>query len=109
LREELHSRSLHPQIAEERKLGQRLVRGHPMLEAEVVYCAQHEYCLTAHDFLAHRTRLAFLDVAAARAALPRVVRLHSGGYSEGDTERETQRERQQRGRHSEGDTVRETQ
>lgn len=62
-------------IAEERKLGKRLVRGHPMLEAEVVYAARHEYCLTAHDFLAHRTRLAFLDVAAARAAVPRVVEL----------------------------------
>lgn len=53
------------QIAEEQKLGKRLVRGHPMLEAEVVYCVQHEFCLTPMDFLAHRTRLAFLDHAAA--------------------------------------------
>lgn len=61
-------------IAEERKLGRRLVRGHPMLEAEVVYAANHEYCETAEDFIARRTRLAFLDVDACRHALPRVRR-----------------------------------
>ena len=59
-------------IAEERKLGRRLVRGHPMIEAEVVYAAQNEYCETAEDFIARRTRLAFLDVNATRQALPRV-------------------------------------
>jgi len=64
-------------IAEEQKLGKRLVRGHPMLEAEVVYCVQHEFCLTPMDFLAHRTRLAFLDHAAAVEALPRVVQIMS--------------------------------
>ncbi len=59
-------------IAEERKLGRRLVRGHPMLEAEVVYAVQNEYCETAEDFIARRTRLAFLDVEACKEALPRV-------------------------------------
>lgn len=59
-------------IAEERNLGRRLVRGHPMLEAEVVYAVKHEYCETAEDFIARRTRLAFLDVDACRQALPRV-------------------------------------
>ena len=59
-------------IAEERKLGRRLVRGHPMLEAEVVYAVQHEYCETPEDFIARRTRLAFLDVDACRVALPKV-------------------------------------
>lgn len=59
-------------IAEERKLGRRLVRGHPMLEAEVVYAAQNEYCETIEDFIARRTRLAFLDVNATKEALPRV-------------------------------------
>ena len=47
-------------------------RGHPQLEAEVVYTARHEYCESAQDFLARRTRLAFLDIEAAREALPRV-------------------------------------
>lgn len=59
-------------IAEERKLGRRLVRGHPVLEAEVVYAAQNEYCETAEDFIARRSRLAFLDTAATEQALPRV-------------------------------------
>lgn len=59
-------------IAEDAKLGKRLVRAHPMLEAEVVYAARQEYCETAEDFIARRTRLAFLDVDACRLALPRV-------------------------------------
>ena len=50
------------------------MRGHPQLEAEVVYTARHEYCESAEDFLARRTRLAFLDIEAARQALPRVCR-----------------------------------
>ena len=59
-------------IAEDRKLGRRLVRGHPMLEAEVVYAVHNEYCETAEDFIARRTRLAFLDVNASKEALPKV-------------------------------------
>ena len=47
-------------------------RGHPQLEAEVVYTARHEYCESAEDFLTRRTRLAFLDIDAATEALPRV-------------------------------------
>lgn len=42
---------------------------------QVVYAARHEMCHSAVDFLARRSRLAFLDVAAARVALPRVVEL----------------------------------
>lgn len=59
-------------IAEERKLGQRIVRGHPMLEAEVIYTMRNEYCETIVDFLARRTRLTFLDTLAARQAIPKV-------------------------------------
>ena len=44
------------------------MHGHPVLEAEVVYTARHEFCSTARDFLARRSRLAFLDVAAAKQA-----------------------------------------
>lgn len=62
-------------IAEERKLGRRIVRGYPILEAEVVYAAQKEYCETPEDFIARRTRLAFLDKLACEQALPRVVQL----------------------------------
>ena len=56
------------QLAQGSNLAARLVVGHPVLEAEVVYAARHEFCATACDFLARRSRLAFLDVAAARQA-----------------------------------------
>jgi len=56
-------------------LSKRLIPNHPVIEAEVVYAARAEYCQTAVDFLARRTRLAFLDVKAAEEALPRVVEL----------------------------------
>lgn len=62
-------------IAEDRKLGQRLVRGHPMLEAEVIYSIQNEYCQTIVDFVARRTRLAFLDTLATQQAIPRVAKM----------------------------------
>ena len=51
----------------------RLALGHPFLEAEVVWEAREELAQTPLDVLARRTRLAFLDQAAAKAALPRVV------------------------------------
>lgn len=62
-------------LAEELGLGKRLVRGHPQIEAEVVYCCRHEYCEAPEDFIARRSRLAFLDTRAAAEALPRVVEL----------------------------------
>mmetsp|Transcript_14982 Transcript_14982/g.20953 ORF Transcript_14982/g.20953 Transcript_14982/m.20953 type:complete len:640 (+) Transcript_14982:107-2026(+) len=55
--------------------GNRLVVGHPYLEAEVVYAAKEEYAFTAVDVIARRMRLAFLDSEAAHKALPRVVEL----------------------------------
>jgi glycerol-3-phosphate dehydrogenase len=33
---------------------------------------RHEYCMSVEDFLARRTRLAFLDAKVAAAAVPRV-------------------------------------
>jgi glycerol-3-phosphate dehydrogenase len=56
----------------------RLAAGHPILEAEVVWAVRHELAQTALDVLARRTRLAFLDQAATKAALPRVVELLGG-------------------------------
>jgi len=53
----------------------RLVAKHPVLEAEVVFAVEQEYALTAIDFLARRTRLAFLDHAASLEALPVVIDL----------------------------------
>lgn len=62
-------------IAQNENLGKRLAHGYPFLEAEVAYCARHEYCESATDFIARRSRLAFLDTDAARRALPRVIQL----------------------------------
>lgn len=60
-------------ISQEEGLGKRLAHGYPYLEAEVAYCARNEYCETAIDFIARRSRLAFLDTNAAGRALPRVI------------------------------------
>jgi glycerol-3-phosphate dehydrogenase len=41
----------------------------------VAYCARNEYCESAVDFIARRSRLAFLDTDAAGRALPRVIEI----------------------------------
>lgn len=56
-------------------LGKRLAHGYPFLEAEVAYCARYEYCESVVDFIARRSRLAFLDTDAARRAVPRIIEI----------------------------------
>jgi glycerol-3-phosphate dehydrogenase len=53
----------------------RIAPSYPYLEAEVRYAVRNEYALTSADFLARRTRLAFLDSQAALEALPDVIEL----------------------------------
>ena len=55
--------------------GERLSPGHPYLEAEVLYARDYEFACNADDVLHRRTRLAFVDAAAAEAARPRVEAL----------------------------------
>ncbi len=55
--------------------GERLAPGHPYLEAEVLYARDYEFACNADDVLHRRTRLAFVDAAAADAARPRVEAL----------------------------------
>ncbi|KAK4487227.1 hypothetical protein RD792_006547 [Penstemon davidsonii] len=62
-------------IAQNENLGKRLAHGYPILEAEVAYCARHEYCESAVDFIARRSRLAFLDTDAASRAVPRIIEI----------------------------------
>uniref|UniRef100_A0A7N0UEU0 Glycerol-3-phosphate dehydrogenase n=1 Tax=Kalanchoe fedtschenkoi TaxID=63787 RepID=A0A7N0UEU0_KALFE len=62
-------------IAQDENLGKRLAHGYPFLEAEVAYCARNEYCESAVDFIARRSRLAFLDTDAANRALPRIIEI----------------------------------
>lgn len=68
-------------IAQNESLGKRLAHGYPYLEAEVAYCARHEYCESAVDFIARRSRLAFLDTDAAGRALPRVIEILAAEHS----------------------------
>jgi glycerol-3-phosphate dehydrogenase len=53
----------------------RLLPEHPYLESEVVWTALQEHASSVMDVLARRLRLAFLDLAAARRAVPRTAQL----------------------------------
>ncbi|KAF5094614.1 hypothetical protein D0Z00_003466 [Geotrichum galactomycetum] len=53
--------------------GKQLIAPYPFLYAEIKYATKYEYATTAVDFLARRTRLAFLDCRAAYEVLPEVV------------------------------------
>ncbi|THD24019.1 Mitochondrial glycerol-3-phosphate dehydrogenase [Fasciola hepatica] len=55
-------------------LGKKLHPEFPFIEAEVKWACQ-EYACRAVDFVARRTRLAFLNAIAAQEALPRIVEL----------------------------------
>ena len=52
---------------------QRLHPQYAPLAAEVAFACRNEFAETAVDVLAHRTRLAFLNSAAALEVLPRVL------------------------------------
>jgi glycerol-3-phosphate dehydrogenase len=58
--------------------GDRLVDGHPYLEAEVVYAARHEYARSTSDVLWRRLRLGVLDETAVAAALEHVSEVLAG-------------------------------
>ena len=68
----------------------RLVPGLPYLEAEVRWAARYELAETPLDFLLRRTRLAFLELEAARTALPRVAEIlaEEKGWGPAETERQ---------------------
>jgi glycerol-3-phosphate dehydrogenase len=57
--------------------GIRLVKNHPILEAEIIYAVRYEMAERVIDVLARRTPLARLDLAAARTAVPRVLEIMS--------------------------------
>jgi glycerol-3-phosphate dehydrogenase len=50
-----------------------LVEGYPYIEPEIRYALHKEYAVTAYDVVARRTRLAFLNINAAKTCLPTVV------------------------------------
>ncbi|ESL09086.1 glycerol-3-phosphate dehydrogenase [Trypanosoma rangeli SC58] len=53
----------------------RLHPEEPIVEAEVVYAVQREHCEHVQDFIARRTRLAFLNMERAREIIPGVTRV----------------------------------
>ena len=55
--------------------GVRLVKSHPVLEAEVIYAVRHELAERVIDVLARRMPLALLDTEAAKQAAPRVLEI----------------------------------
>lgn len=60
------------------ELAKPLHDAFPILAAEVVWSVRQEMARTVEDFLARRTRVLFLDVAAALAMAPEVARLMAG-------------------------------
>jgi glycerol-3-phosphate dehydrogenase len=53
--------------------GVRLSPGYPILEAEVIFAVRYDWCVHVEDFLARRTRLAFLNKDVAISCIPRVA------------------------------------
>ncbi|EPZ33967.1 DAO-domain-containing protein [Rozella allomycis CSF55] len=64
-------------VAAEKSSKKRLVEGFPYLESEVNYAVKHEYAQTIVDVIARRTRLSFLDCAAADKAIPKIAEIMS--------------------------------
>lgn len=52
-----------------------LVPDYPFIEAEVIFGVRHDWVVRPEDFLARRSRLAYLNKEAAMRAIPRVVQL----------------------------------
>jgi glycerol-3-phosphate dehydrogenase len=69
-------------IAEPR-LSKPLVAGYLLRGAEVVWAVRHEMARNVEDVLARRSRLLFLNVAAAESAAPEVARLMAGELGRG--------------------------
>ncbi|KAK7197437.1 glycerol-3-phosphate dehydrogenase (FAD-dependent), mitochondrial [Novymonas esmeraldas] len=78
-------------VAKDAKLLTRLASDSPVVEAEVVHAAQSEHCEHVMDFLARRTRMAFVNVAQAEAAVPRVAELMSQVKGWGGSQRNTEK------------------
>ena len=73
------------------RFGNVLVEGYPYIESEVQYACL-EYVRTVSDMLCLRTRLAYLNVEAARACAPRVAELMAETLGWDDAEKERQLE-----------------
>ena len=70
--------------------GIRLSPGYPILESEVIFAARHDWAVTVEDFLARRTRLAYLNKDVALSCIPRVANVMQRelGWSEDQKNRQ---------------------
>lgn len=59
--------------SDEPRGGKTLIAGYPYLEREIEYACKHEMADSVTDMLTVRTRLAYLDSAAALMVIPRVT------------------------------------
>ena len=66
--------------------GQILVSNFPYLEVEIQYAIE-EYVRTIRDFVGLRTRLAYLNITAAEAVIPRVAKVMAKELSWTEQER----------------------
>ncbi|KAF9510998.1 hypothetical protein BS47DRAFT_1373210 [Hydnum rufescens UP504] len=67
--------------------GVRINPNYPYIEAEIRYATRVEYCQTAVDFIARRSRLSFLNATAALDALPYVIDTMAGDLGWDDARR----------------------
>ncbi|AYU80177.1 glycerol-3-phosphate dehydrogenase (FAD-dependent), mitochondrial [Leishmania infantum JPCM5] len=73
------------------KLMARLAKDSPVVEAEVVYAAQGEHCEHVMDFIARRTRIAFVNAEQAEQVVPRVTELMGQVKGWGNSKRNAER------------------
>ena len=73
-------------VHENPKLGERLHRSLPYVQAEVVWAVRHEMARTIEDVLARRMRALFLNARAALEMAPTVAELMAGemGWEEAE-------------------------
>eukprot|EP01113_Clastostelium_recurvatum_P029547 TRINITY_DN3565_c0_g1_i2.p1 TRINITY_DN3565_c0_g1~~TRINITY_DN3565_c0_g1_i2.p1 ORF type:complete len:582 (+),score=87.61 TRINITY_DN3565_c0_g1_i2:231-1976(+) len=69
------SRSSVRKLPKEFDPYKRIAKDFPYIQAEILYSMDHEYACSVTDFLARRTRLAFLHEKEARKAVPLVAHI----------------------------------
>jgi glycerol-3-phosphate dehydrogenase len=67
--------SIRSLVATDPSLGQLLHRRLPYIQAEIIWAAREELCMTIEDAMSRRTRALLLDAAAAIECAPIVARL----------------------------------
>eukprot|EP01129_Flabellula_baltica_P000652 TRINITY_DN10625_c0_g1_i1.p1 TRINITY_DN10625_c0_g1~~TRINITY_DN10625_c0_g1_i1.p1 ORF type:complete len:757 (-),score=189.99 TRINITY_DN10625_c0_g1_i1:1154-3424(-) len=62
-------------IANSTGLTERFISDLPLIEGEVLYSVEREFAQRAVDFIARRSRIAFVDAQKASEVLPRVIEI----------------------------------